>query len=97
MEISKKITRKASNVIYNSLWITKAIAILLEPIMPFKAEAIYEQLGKPRQDVPLLEALTPIEFGTKINKPVPLFQPVPDEEIEALQEAMVRRIARAER
>jgi methionyl-tRNA synthetase len=96
-KLVKKLPEKASNVIYNSLWITKAIAILLEPIMPFKAEAIYEQLGKPRQDVPLLEALTPLEFGTKINKPVPLFQPVPDEEIEALQEAMVRRIARAER
>jgi methionyl-tRNA synthetase len=86
---------KASYVIYNTVWLTKAIAVLIEPIMPFKAEEIWKQLGKTKTNVPIEEALEPLKVGDYLNKPKPLFKQIPEEESEALQEAMLRRISRA--
>jgi methionyl-tRNA synthetase len=86
---------KASYVIYNTVWLTKAIAVLIEPIMPFKAEEIWKQLGKTQTNVPIEEALEPLKVGDYLNKPKPLFKQIPEEESEALQEAMLRRISRA--
>jgi methionyl-tRNA synthetase len=85
---------EAAEVIYNCVWLTKAIAVLMEPVLPFKSEKIYELLGLTTNQ-PLEEALAPLELGAELGKPEPLFRQVPDEEIEALEEAMVIRITRA--
>ncbi len=87
--------REAANVVHNSLWLAKAIAVLMEPIMPFKAEALWAQLGDPRRDVPLGEALEPLKVGAKTGRPETLFEQVPEEETEALAETIERRILRA--
>jgi methionyl-tRNA synthetase len=94
-KLRKEDPEKAGNVVYNSLWLTKAIAVLLEPIMPFKAEALWEQLGKSQTNVPITEALTPLVFDAEIPEPKPLFQQIPNDELEALQETMIRRIVKA--
>jgi len=83
------------NAIHNSLWIAKALAVLMEPVMPGKAEALWRQLGWERKDVPLQEALEPLEAGKPLSKPKPLFAQVPDEEIAALSEMVSERISKA--
>ena len=85
----------ASNAIHNCLWLTKALAVLMEPVMPGKAEAVWRQLGDPRSDTPLAEALEPLKAGTPLEKPSPLFEQIPDELIEELSEMVSERIAKA--
>ncbi|RLI08075.1 methionine--tRNA ligase, partial [Candidatus Bathyarchaeota archaeon] len=81
---------------HNCLWLVKAIAVLMEPVMPAKADALWAQLyGEPRRNVPLSEALAPLVTGTKIGKPTPLFEQVPEEEIKRLSEMVSQRIAKA--
>jgi methionyl-tRNA synthetase len=87
--------KKAADAIYNSLWLTKAIAVLMEPLLPFKAEAVWEQLGNPRKDVPLAEALEPLIVGTTIGKPKPLFEQISDEALAEFSEMVSRRIQEA--
>ena len=93
-KLVKESPEEAADVIHNCVWLTKAIAVLMEPVLPFKAEKVYELLGLNR-DQPLEQALTPLETGAELGKPEPLFQQVPSDEIEALEEAMVIRITRA--
>jgi methionyl-tRNA synthetase len=83
---------KVREIIHNVVWLTKALAVFVEPIMPFKAEKIWEQLGKTANNVPLEEALAPLNTDADIDKPEPLFEQIPEEEIAALTETMVRRI-----
>jgi len=85
----------AQNAIHNCLWLTKALAVLMEPVMPGKAEAVWRQLGDPRSDTPLAEALEPLKAGTPLEKPSPLFEQIPDELIEELSEMVAERIAKA--
>lgn len=101
-KLSKKDPERAAMVIHNSLWLAKAIAVLMEPIMPGKAEKLWKQLGFSGiedtdfiHEVLMGEALTPLNPGQKIGEPEKLFQQISDEEVEALTEAMLRRIARA--
>jgi methionyl-tRNA synthetase len=85
----------ARRAIHNSLWITKALAVLMEPVMPGKAEAVWVQLGEPRKDVSLSEALEPLKAGTPLKRPAPLFEQVPEETISSLEEIVAERIAKA--
>ena len=91
-KLKKTDPEKAREIIHNVVWLTKALAIFMEPIMPFKAEKIWEQLGKTINNVPLEEALAPLNIDVEIDKPEPLFEQIPEEEIAALTETMVRRI-----
>ncbi|MBD3207369.1 methionine--tRNA ligase [Candidatus Bathyarchaeota archaeon] len=91
-KIDKTDPERARDIIHNVVWLTKALAVFVEPIMPNKSKEIWNQLGNPSENVPLYEALAPLEAGRKIEKPEPLFDQIPEEEIAALTEAMVRRI-----
>jgi methionyl-tRNA synthetase len=93
--IRKTDPEAASNAIHNCLWLTKALAVLMEPVMPGKAAAVWEQLGDPRSDTPLAEALEPLKVGTPLEKPSPIFEQIPDELIEELSEMVAERIAKA--
>jgi methionyl-tRNA synthetase len=86
---------KAAEAIHNCLWLTKALAVLMEPLLPSKAEAVWEQLGTPKKDVPLTEALEPLEAGTPIAKPKPLFEQISDETLAELGEMVSKRIEEA--
>jgi methionyl-tRNA synthetase len=67
----------------------------MEPVIPGKAEAVWVQLGDPRSDTPLAEALEPLKVGTPLEKPSPIFEQIPDELIEELSEMVAERIAKA--
>ena len=87
---------KAKQAIHSCLWLAKAIAVVMEPVMPAKAAALWSQLcGEPRRNVPLSEALEPLPQEVKLSEPSPLFKRVPDEEIERLTEIITQRIERA--
>ncbi|UCH56621.1 MAG: methionine--tRNA ligase [Candidatus Bathyarchaeota archaeon] len=94
-KLGKTEPEKARQAIHNSLWLTKALSVLIEPILPSKAESIWEQLGETRKDTPLTEALEPLKVGTPLKKPSPLFQQIPDETIAALSEMVAERIEKA--
>ncbi|MFP3951523.1 MAG: methionine--tRNA ligase [Candidatus Bathyarchaeia archaeon] len=94
--------KSAALVIYNSLWLAKALAVLMDPIMPGKAEMLWKQLGYNTKggstsihDVLIDEALTPLKADQEVAEPDKLFKQIPEEEVEALTEAMLRRIAQA--
>lgn len=84
---------KCADVIYNCLQITKALAILFEPIMPKKAELLWRQLGEKGSihDARIdesREALKP----NKLTRPHTLFPKVSDEKIESITRVMQRRL-----
>ena len=85
----------ARQTIHNCLWIAKALAVLMEPVMPGKAGALLDQLGESSRDIPLVEALEPLRAGTPLKKPAPLFEQIPDEMVSSLTELAVERIAKA--
>ena len=93
-KLRKTDPEKAAEVIHNCVWLTKALAVLLEPIMPGKAQVVYKQLGLEGVDLPLTEALAPLVQGAKLDKPSTLFKQIPEEDIEALEEAMIQRVYR---
>ena len=95
-KLRKDDPEKAQQAIHNCLWLTKAIAVLMEPVTPAKAEILWTQLyGEARKNVPLSEVLEPLELGIEIREPTPLFEQIPDEEIEQLAKTVSQRIARA--
>ena len=87
---------RAKLIVHNALWLAKAIAVLMEPIMPFKALELWRQLGYgERVNVPLDEALSPLEAGLELGVPKPLFEKVSMEKIEELSERIARRVREA--
>jgi methionyl-tRNA synthetase len=95
-QILKTEPEEAKAIMHNALWISKALAVLMEPLMPRKAELLWNQLGTPKVETPLEEAKEPLVIGTPLEEPETLFSQVSEEEIEALSEALIRRIARAQ-
>ena len=88
---------KAQKTIYNCLWLAKAIAVVMEAVMPAKAEALWSQLcGEPRRNVPLTAALEHLQPGIELGEPTPLFEQISDEEIKRLTEMVSQRIEGAE-
>jgi len=87
---------RAKLIVHNALWLAKAIAVLMEPIMPFKALELWRQLGYgERVNVPLDEALRPLEAGLELGVPKPLLEKVSMEKIEELSERIARRVREA--
>jgi len=95
-KLRKTDPRRAEQVLYNCLWLAKAIATVMEPVMPAKSEALWNQIyGEPRRNVPLDEALKPLRSGTALGKPKLLFEQIPNEDIARLTELAIQRIASA--
>jgi len=92
----KENPEKCKETLYNCLQLLKAIAILMEPVMPIKAEKLWKQLGydTPVKDVHFEEALKPIEPGRKLGKPKPLFKKVSSEKIQELIKEFEKRVQR---
>jgi methionyl-tRNA synthetase len=90
---------KCANVLYNSVALVKAIAVLVEPIMPSAAEKIWTQLGLKGPDVhavPLEAALEPPKVGTKIVNPQPVIAKIDDDLLASLKTLIDNRIKAAE-
>jgi methionyl-tRNA synthetase len=90
--LKKNAPKKAEEAVHNALWIAKALAVLIEPLMPFKAESLWKQLGENRENVPLKEALKPLKVGSPLEKPSLLFKQVDDETLNTLSEIVSKRI-----
>ncbi|MDS0220720.1 methionine--tRNA ligase [Haloarcula sp. S1AR25-5A] len=83
---------RAEQVIRDCVQLTKAVAVLMQPVLPGKAERLWGQLGEQGSaaDVTLDSALEapPAEFG----EPAELFEQVEDDHIEALNEELQERV-----
>jgi methionyl-tRNA synthetase len=83
----------AAQVIFDCVQIAKALAVLFQPVVPGKAQALWEQLGEDGAvaDTDLSAALDapPADFG----EPDELFAKIPDERVEELNEKLAERVA----
>jgi methionyl-tRNA synthetase len=87
---------RAKMKVHNCLWLVKALAVLMEPIMPSKAEELWLQLtGEGRRNVPLDEALEPLRAGGRLIDPKPLFTRVREEVMKELSRIISERVASA--
>jgi methionyl-tRNA synthetase len=86
---------EAQQVIRDCVQLTKAVAVVLQPVLPGKAERLWGQLGEAGSvaDVSLDSALEapPATF----DAPEELFEQVEDEHIEALNEELQARVEAA--
>jgi methionyl-tRNA synthetase len=86
----------AAQVIRDCVQLSKAVAVLLEPLAPGKAGELWDQLGEDGSvhDVTLSAATEapPDEFG---REPAELFEGVEDERVEELNETLAEKVAAA--
>ncbi|APX95309.1 methionine--tRNA ligase [Natronorubrum daqingense] len=86
---------EAAQVIRDCVQIAKAVGVLLEPIAPDKAQALWEQLGEDGSvaDAHLEDALEapPRNFA----EPGELFEKIEDDRVEELNEKLEERVAAA--
>ncbi|MHA1935522.1 MAG: methionine--tRNA ligase [Candidatus Thorarchaeota archaeon] len=93
----KEDKEKCGEVLYNALSLSKALTVLIEPIMPSVAEIVWKQLGLESDihEVPLDEAIKPLKIGGKLGKPVPVISKIDDNLLAELQETSENRIKAA--
>ncbi|TFG04396.1 methionine--tRNA ligase [Candidatus Thorarchaeota archaeon] len=97
-ELAREDLEKCGDVLYNAVAIVRALAILIDPIMPSVGEKIWEQLREETDihGVQLDEATSPLEIGHKIPKPVPVIDKIDDDLLEDLRASIEARIRDAE-
>ncbi|WP_248517067.1 methionine--tRNA ligase [Salinarchaeum laminariae] len=85
----------AAQVIYDCVQLSKACAVLAEPVMPGTAEELWTQLGEDGSvhDVELEAALEPP--ADEFEEPTELFEGVEDERVEELDAKLADRVASA--
>ena len=86
----------AAQVIKNCIQIVKALALLIEPVMPEKAQECWKQLGNADEvrSHPVHDATVPVlEAG--IADPAPLFVKMEDTQITELDALLQKRVAEA--
>ena len=83
---------RAAQVIRDTVQVTKAAAVLMQPVMPEKAQALWAQLGErgavADADLAAAHELPPAAF----DEPTELFEKLEDDRIEALNETLRERI-----
>jgi methionyl-tRNA synthetase len=86
---------RAEQVIYDCVQIAKAVAVLSAPVLPGKAQTLWEQLGEEGSvhdaDLDACLQSPPGEFG----EPDELFEKIEDERVEELDEKLQERIEAA--
>lgn len=85
---------QCKNDLFQCLQLLKAIAILIEPVMPTVAERLWQQLGQSGeiQQIQVEESLKPLTPGTALPKPKVLFNKIPNEIIEKMTAILSNRI-----
>ena len=86
----------AAQVIKNCVQITKALALLLEPVMPATAQECWKQLGYNDQVAshPISYATQPVPEGV-IKAPRPLFVKMEEDQVKELDALLQKRVAEA--
>ena len=89
----KKDSKKCQNVLGNALWLTKALALLIEPFMPKKAKSIWEDLSQQGdiRNITLDDVLL-LDSGTKLEKPRMLFKKIEKDVIDRVESEFFARI-----
>ncbi|MFC4449205.1 methionine--tRNA ligase [Halorussus aquaticus] len=86
---------RAEQVIYDCVQIAKAVAVLSAPILPDKAQRLWEQLGEEESvhdaDLDACLESPPGDFG----EPDELFEQIEDERVEELNEKLQERVEAA--
>ncbi len=96
-ELVKRDKAKCQEVLYNSLALTKALAVLIEPIMPSVAEKVWRQLGidSDVHKVLLSEALSPPKQGSKLGEVSPIITKIDEKLLARLKDLVAKRIQAA--
>ena len=86
----------ATRVVKNCVQITKALALLIEPVMPVTADRCWKMLGF-YDDVhrhPVSEAVNSVPDAC-LNPPVPLFVKIEERQVAELDALLMKRVAEA--
>jgi len=88
----------AARVVRNCLQVAHALALLIEPVMPGKAQAVWEMLGNTdRVESHHIDAATiPIPVR-ELPAPKPLFEKIDDALIASLEDLLRKRVEEAEK
>lgn len=88
----------AGSVLRGCLQIAKALAILMEPVMPAKMEEAWGQLGLSGRagEMPFQDALVPLQPGQRLGSPKILFSRIEEATVSELEGVFQERIRRAE-
>ena len=94
-KLAKSDRDRCGAVLRNCLQIAKALAILLQPVMPGKMEVAWRQLGLDgtAADARFDDALHPIEAGMRLGAPEHIFNRIDDSLVSKLDEIFMERIA----
>ena len=94
--IKKDIVR-CQNDLFQCLQLLKALAILIEPVMPKVAERVWQQIGESGNihETTVEQCLDPLVPGTELPKPKVLFKKLADETIEKMSVKLNKRIESA--
>ncbi|MCL9815494.1 methionine--tRNA ligase [Natronocalculus amylovorans] len=86
---------KAAQVIFDCVQIAKAIAVLFSPIAPDRCDELWSQIGETGSvhDVTVDAALEPPQAS--FDEPSELFEKIPDERVEELNEKLDARVKEA--
>jgi methionyl-tRNA synthetase len=98
-QLIKEDKEKCGGVLYNAVFLARALAVLIDPFMPTAAEKIWDQLGldgKKVHEALLEDALIPPEVGTELGKPVPVISKIEDDLLAELKEIISNRVKAAE-
>ncbi|MCX6700922.1 MAG: methionine--tRNA ligase [Methanomicrobiales archaeon] len=95
-KLIKTDTDEAGKVIRNCLQIVKALALIIEPVMPDKAGAIWSMLGYKDNlaDHPVSESVIGLTPG-KLEPPKPLFEKIDDTLLNELDTLLASRVLAA--
>lgn len=91
----KEDMEKASNCLYLSNQLCKAMAVLLKPYIPNKADAICDIINIPTENA-WDDAKVFLETGHEINKAKPLFKKIEDKVIEEQKEKLYKNLEGSE-
>ncbi len=93
----KEDSNRCQNHLYQCLQLLKAIAILIEPVIPTIAERIWQQLGQTGNvhETKVENCVEPLKPGTTLPKPTVLFTKIPDEAVEKMATGLNQRIESA--
>lgn len=89
---------RAEQVIADCLQISKALALIFQPLMPESMQRAWEMLGYDDEisDHPISEATAPIG-ARELAKPAPLFTKIERDQVSDLEETLNMRVEEAER
>jgi methionyl-tRNA synthetase len=95
-KVIKTDRERAALIIKNCIQVVKAVALLLEPVMPSKAQECWTMLGYGDKvsDHPISEATMQIS-ETCLEAPVPLFAKMEEDQVKELDALLQKRVADA--